>query len=296
MSDDAGRSYEERIREHRRHKDEFFAEHPQSPIPAAERADFDGLRYFDPDPDYRVEAELREHGDPEEIVLETTQDGERRYRNVGEFRVRLADGGVTLQAYRAPGHEDRLWVPLRDETNGDETYPAGRYLDLEDPDDRTKDGRWVLDFNEAYSPFCTYSGAYECPLVPMENRLDVAVRAGERTPEKWAGGLRGRCERVLDVAVQRSHPVAHGVGSRLERVERVDAALRLDREDGLGLAAGLLGVHVVGRRGHAVGLEQRALEDVHERVVLAGDLDSKFLVRLLENAEFHGRRFAEGAF
>lgn len=184
MSDDVGRSYVELVREQRRHKDEFFADHPQSPIPTAERSDFEGLRYYDPDPDYRVEAELHEHDEPGEIVVETTGDGERRYRNVGEFRFRLADEDVTLQAYRSPGDEDRLWVPFRDETSGDGTYPAGRYLDLEDPDDRTEGGAWVLDFNEAYSPYCAYSEAYECPLVPMENWLDVAVRAGEKTPEK----------------------------------------------------------------------------------------------------------------
>lgn len=184
MSEESGQPYAERVREQRRRKDEFFARHPRSPLPAAERAGFDGLRYFDPDPDYRVEAELREHDEQEEIVVETTGDGERRYRNVGEFRFRLGGEDVTLQAYRSPGDEGRLWVPFRDGTSGEETYPAGRYLDLEDPDDRTEDGGWVLDFNDAYSPFCAYSEAYECPLVPAENWLDVAVRAGEKTPEK----------------------------------------------------------------------------------------------------------------
>ena len=58
-----------------------------------------------------------------------------------------------LQAYRSPGEEGRLWVPFRDATSGEETYPTGRYLDLEDPDDRTAAGDWVLDFNEAYSPY-----------------------------------------------------------------------------------------------------------------------------------------------
>ena len=190
MSTDS--DYVEAVREQRRRKDEFLAEHPRSPVPQAQRADFEGLPYFDPDPAYRVEAALEEHDDPEEIVVETTQEGERRYRNVGEFEVALGARGddpdaaevngeeVTLQAYQAPGDEGRLWVPFRDETSGEETYPAGRYLDLEDPDDRTADGDWVLDFNQAYSPYCAYSEAYECPLVPMENWLDVPVRAGEK--------------------------------------------------------------------------------------------------------------------
>ncbi|WP_313690887.1 DUF1684 domain-containing protein [Halorarum halobium] len=175
--------YVEAVREQRRHKDEFFAEHPQSPIPQADRDEFDGLDYFDPDPDYRIVTTLHEHDDPEEITVETTQDGERRYLAVGEFRFELAGESVTLQAYRSPGDEGRLWVPFRDATSGEETYPAGRYLDLEDPDDRTDDGEWVLDFNGAYSPYCAYSGAYECPLIPTANWLDVPVRAGERVRE-----------------------------------------------------------------------------------------------------------------
>lgn len=182
MSTEADTEYAERIRDTRRRKDEFFADHPRSPIPAAERAGFVGLRYFDPDPTYRIEAPLFEHDDPETITVETTHDGERRYRNVGEFRVTLDGTDVTLQAYRAAGDDHRLWVPFRDATNGETTYPAGRYLDLQDPDHRTETGAWVLDFNAAYNPYCAYAEAYECPLVPIENWLDVSVRAGEKYP------------------------------------------------------------------------------------------------------------------
>jgi len=177
-------SYAERVREERRKKDEFFAEHPRSPIPQSDRAEFSGLNYFDPDTAYRIEAALHEHDDPERITVETTQDGVREYDNVGEFRTSVDGEDVTIQAYRSPGDEYRLWVPFRDETNGEWTYPAGRYLDLEDPDDRTDDGDWVLDFNEAYNPYCAYSEAYECPLVPMDNWLDVEIPAGETLPDE----------------------------------------------------------------------------------------------------------------
>lgn len=173
------------LERHRSEKDEFLAEHPQSPLPPDERDGFDGLDYFPPDPELRFEVPLREHDDKESITVETTADGEQTYLRWGEFRFEVEGERVSLQAYRADPGEDRLWVPFRDETSGDETYPAGRYLDLE-PDDRTDD-RWVLDFNCAYSPFCAYSAAYECPLVPMENWLDVPIRAGEKTYEGAAG-------------------------------------------------------------------------------------------------------------
>ncbi|MFC7068293.1 DUF1684 domain-containing protein [Halobaculum lipolyticum] len=176
-------AYLRRVREERARKDEFFGEHPRSPIPQTARSDFDGLRYFDPDPSYRFEATLHEHDDPERITVETTTDGAREYDTVGEFRIAVDGDDVTLQAFRSPGDDHRLWVPFRDATGGEETYPAGRYLDLEAPDDRTADGDWVLDFNEAYNPYCAYSAAYECPLVPVDNWLDVAIRAGERLPD-----------------------------------------------------------------------------------------------------------------
>jgi hypothetical protein len=87
---------------------------------------------------------------------------------------------VTIQAYKADPDDDRLWVPFRDATSGEETYGAGRYLDLEADTHRTDDGRWILDFNEAYNPTCAYSDRYECPLPPTENWLDVRIEAGER--------------------------------------------------------------------------------------------------------------------
>jgi uncharacterized protein (DUF1684 family) len=85
-----------------------------------------------------------------------------------------------LQAYKSDPADDRLFVPFRDKTSGDETHGAGRYLDLEPERHLTADGTWILDFNEAYNPWCAYSDAYACPLVPPENWLPVPVWAGEK--------------------------------------------------------------------------------------------------------------------
>ncbi|MFB6228382.1 MAG: DUF1684 domain-containing protein [Halobacteriales archaeon] len=175
-------NYEARLQEERAEKDEFLADHPRSPIPAGDREGFDGLEYFPPDPAYRFELPLQEHDDAERITVETTQDGSQTYRRVGAFRFEVDGETVVLQAYRSDPEEARLWVPFRDATNGEETYPAGRYLDLE-AEDRTDVGDWVLDLNRAYSPFCAYSEAYECPLIPTENWLDVRIEAGEKAYE-----------------------------------------------------------------------------------------------------------------
>jgi uncharacterized protein (DUF1684 family) len=75
-------------------------------------------------------------------------------------------------------NDDRLFVPFSDLTSGTETYPAGRFMDL----DRTATGIYEVDFNRAYNPYCAYSKGYECPFPPPSNRMKVAVRAGEKAP------------------------------------------------------------------------------------------------------------------
>lgn len=170
----------DRLERDREAKVEYFGDSPHSPLPPEMRGgEFPGLSYFEPDPAYRLVLPLHEHDEKETVTVETTADGEQTYRRWGEFRFELDDETVTLQAYRPTDGSDRFWVPFRDETNGEETYDAGRYLDLE-PDAHEVDGEWVLDFNRAYNPTCAYNDAYECPLIPMANWLDVRIEAGEK--------------------------------------------------------------------------------------------------------------------
>jgi hypothetical protein len=171
-----------RLRENRAEKDRFFAEHRQSPIPPDERESFDGLSYFDPDPGYRVAADVAVHDDPEVVEMDTSDGRTVRYRRVVTFRFEL-DGDVReLHGYRREGEEtDSVFVPFRDKTTGQQTYDGGRYMELQ-PDRPLGEGdRVTLDFNLAYAPFCAFSETFACPLPPEENWLAVAVRAGERS-------------------------------------------------------------------------------------------------------------------
>lgn len=168
------------LRDHREQKDRFLARDHQSPIPHDQREFFDGLDYFEPNPDLRFELELQEYDDPETIVIATNTEGEREYLVWGYFEFDVAGDTHRLDAYRTDPDDEQLWIPFRDETSTHETYGAGRYLDLGGPNER---GLWELDFNYAYSPFCAYSPMYECPLVPLENWLRVRVEAGEKDYE-----------------------------------------------------------------------------------------------------------------
>jgi uncharacterized protein (DUF1684 family) len=175
-------AWRDRLTDHRREKDEFFAEHPQSPIPPGDRDDFDGLPYFDLDPEYRVVARFSRAQDPDTVKLDSTQGPPAEYERVAVFGFQLGGDHHTLAAFRVEG-EDSLFVPFTDETNGDETYGRGRYLDVAVPEDAETGDDVVVDFNLAYSPFCAYSDTFSCALPPEENRVDAPVRAGERVRE-----------------------------------------------------------------------------------------------------------------
>ena len=102
----------------------------------------------------------------------------RRMVRVGRLEFTLRGEALSLSAFVDAGTRDlsRLFVPFTDLTSGTETYPAGRYIDL----DVTRSGIYVIDFNRAYNPYCYYNPTYDCPFPPRSNRLQVPIRAGEK--------------------------------------------------------------------------------------------------------------------
>jgi len=172
--------WKEDIEREREMKDRFFGQHWQSPIPAKERVHFKGLDYFPLDSAYRFELELHEHEEKGAVRMAYTKGQERDFLRWGEFRFTVSDQEQTNQVYKSDPTEDRLFILFRDATSGKETYSAGRYLDLESDIDQTAEGKWILDFNKVYNPWCVYSENYTCPPVPPENRLEVPIYAGEK--------------------------------------------------------------------------------------------------------------------
>jgi len=103
----------------------------------------------------------------------------RRYQRVGLLEFTLQNQTLSLAAFVPDGEPIvDLFVPFADTTTGQETYPAGRYLDLHP----TATGYYTIDFNKAYNPYCAYNESYECPFPPASNRLKIAIRAGEKKP------------------------------------------------------------------------------------------------------------------
>ncbi|MHB8468321.1 MAG: DUF1684 domain-containing protein [Gaiellaceae bacterium] len=151
---------------------ELFRTHPQSPA-----AGYDGLDYFPYDPALRVLGTVEPVRAASQEIAGSAGSA-TIFRRFG--RVRLPFG--TLELYWLEGYGGGVFLPFRDATSGSETYGGGRYLldTVKGSDLGEEGGRLVLDFNFAYNPSCSYDGRWACPLAPPANRLDVAIRAGER--------------------------------------------------------------------------------------------------------------------
>lgn len=158
-------------------KDQAFQQ-ADSPIPADKRPTFLPLAYYPPSSAYRVPAVLRVSPDRVSIVMPTSTGQQRTMQHVGTLEFTVKGETLSLGAFVEAGSRDlnRLFVPFTDLTSGTETYPAGRYLDL----DLTRTGIYLLDFNRAYNPYCYYNPTYDCPYPPRSNRLQTPVRAGEK--------------------------------------------------------------------------------------------------------------------
>ena len=168
--------YLTRLVDDRAYKDEFFANAPDSPVPLDRRSWMVPLRYYEPDPSYRVPAQL-DIADDQPIYDVPTSTGQfRRMQRIGHLEFMLHGESYRLTALLS--EEEGLFVPFRDDTSSSETYPAGRYLDL--PFSAT--GIYDLDFNRAYHPTCYFDEQFDCPFPPPENRLRKAIHAGEKLP------------------------------------------------------------------------------------------------------------------
>ncbi|MEO6237815.1 MAG: DUF1684 domain-containing protein [Vicinamibacterales bacterium] len=171
-------SYPQQIAAWHAEKDQFMRESSESPVPADRRASFAHLPYFAVDPAYRVPASLEPAPPGPPVEMPTSTGQRRKMRRVGTLAFTLDRQPLSLGAFVEADEKDmrRLFVPFGDLTNGVETYPGGRYLDLE----RTTTGIYDLDFNRAYHPFCLFNASYDCPYPPPESRLKVPIRVGER--------------------------------------------------------------------------------------------------------------------
>jgi uncharacterized protein (DUF1684 family) len=170
--------YPDRITAHRSAKDTAFRTERDSPVPPDKHGEFLPLAYFAVDERFVVPAMVTPSEREPAVEMPTSTGQRRRMRRAGTLKFSLLGQPQELTAFVEETDRalERLFVPFGDLTNGTETYPAGRYLDLT----RNASGLYEIDFNLAYQPYCYYNPTYDCPFPPAENRLQAPIRAGER--------------------------------------------------------------------------------------------------------------------
>ena len=168
-------NYENEVLQHRLDRDMRMRDADRTVLDASTRRRFEGLRYYKVDPAYRFEVPLQRTAARGTLRVQQHKGPPVDKVIVGEVAVPLADT-TRLLVFREPGLRGEVWIPFRDPTNGDETYPSGRYLNAPIRDDDTV----VVDFNKAFNPYCDYNPDYVCPLPPRENTISVPVEAGEK--------------------------------------------------------------------------------------------------------------------
>ncbi len=181
------KGYAEQVAADRATKEAFFrdlsnADNPLKNLTAEQRSALLPLAYYPVDETYSVPAQLEVSDDQPVFEMPTSKGLMRKERRVGVLNFTLKGESLTLGAFVDDETRDMstLFVPFTDLTTGTETYAAGRYLDLH----RTVTGVYVIDFNQAYNPYCAYNATYDCPYPPPSNRLKVAVLAGEKVKKE----------------------------------------------------------------------------------------------------------------
>lgn len=157
----------------RKEKDDFFRTHPHSPLTREQKRDFKGLSYFPENPALRLQVAVQQFNPKETVEMQTSTGDTQVYLKYGTFKFEVDGQPAELTLFSG---EHGYFLPFADSLAGSETYGAGRYLEPEP----AGGGRFVVDFNLAYNPYCAYNENYSCPLTPRENRLKVPIRAGEK--------------------------------------------------------------------------------------------------------------------
>ncbi len=158
----------------------------KSPLKDKDRKNFKTLDFFQFDSSYVVSAELKRTPNSEWFKMKTTTSRLSEERVYGVLLFILKGKRHQLNVYQGKElmkeeeFKDYLFLPFLDDTNGEETYGGGRYIDLRIPDGDSIE----IDFNKAYNPYCAYNDKYSCPIVPRENYVSTKIEAGVKAFDK----------------------------------------------------------------------------------------------------------------
>ena len=148
---------------------------------AETRVDFAGLDYWPGGPDWQVKARFIPNPEGKTMPIANVIGSTDEMANPGVLE--FQHGGKTFRLEAFDEGEGSLFLVFADRTSGHGSYGAGRFMHAPFPDAQ---GNVLMDFNQAYNPPCAFTPFATCPLPPPENRLDLAIEAGEKAYAKSA--------------------------------------------------------------------------------------------------------------
>jgi uncharacterized protein (DUF1684 family) len=168
------------LTEYQRQVNNYFKDASVSPLKPKDLKNFQGLDFFEFDSIYVVKAKIEETKESLPFKMKTTTDIPADVRKYADLFFQISDKEFELSVYEnleyegVEGYENYLFLPFLDETNENETYGGGRYLDLF----LNGTDSIIIDFNKAYNPKCVYDENFSCPIVPRKNFLNTRIEAG----------------------------------------------------------------------------------------------------------------------
>ncbi|MFV5699266.1 DUF1684 domain-containing protein [Flavobacterium sp. ZT3R17] len=157
-----------------------YADVKTSPLTTEDLAVFKALDFYPANEKFFVIAKFVRTKKEKPFEMKTSTDRKPLYVKYGEVFFTLDGKELKLNVYRnielskKASYKDYLFLPFSDLTSGNESYIGGKYIDLRIP----KGDTIVIDFNTSYNPYCAYSHKYSCPKVPLENDLNIEIKAG----------------------------------------------------------------------------------------------------------------------
>jgi uncharacterized protein (DUF1684 family) len=157
-----------------------YADAKTSPLLAEDLAVFKTLDFYPINEKFFVTAKFVRTENEKPFEMKTTGERKPMYVKYGEAYFVLDGKDFKLNIYKnielskKEEYKDYLFLPFSDLTCGNESYIGGKYIDMKVPKGETM----VIDFNTSYNPYCAYSHKYSCPKVPLENDLNIEIKAG----------------------------------------------------------------------------------------------------------------------
>lgn len=142
--------------------------------PIASLKDFSGIKYFEADKKFIIDAEFKAESAGQGMIL-MTDSSQTEIKKAGTATFSVNDKTFTVNVFDEGEH---FLFPFRDLTSGKETYGGGRFINI--PKESLNDDKLEIDFNNAHNFYCAYNESYICPIPPKENFIDAEIRAGEK--------------------------------------------------------------------------------------------------------------------